>query len=386
MNLKIIFFNIFLIFFIPGSVMATDVMVIREPIDSTILFLIPFQINATDLTFFRDDSVFNAAFKIIVEVQDDKGNLIGGDVWQKRWNTQDYGQTLRWSVLLEDILLLPVRYFERGLVNVIFVDDQSSARIGYQSEFVENVSSVGDIFFIQDSMLLISSDFLPDSTVLAVCASRYSDNRFYISSKYTDLAVFQAEPRNFRGYQLYAADIQLPSDTGTYYIRFANNLDSTSIEILVEDPYVRDSIEMEIKIRQMTFVVPPGKLSEIIRDDYEDKKVFFEEFWALHDPSPNTEKNEARDRYFRRIDFANNMFGETKEGWMTDRGRVYVLLGQPDEIEDYPFQIDSPPYQYWYYYTLGLKFYFKDEHLIGDYRLISPSGWLDIWRDYFEFN
>lgn len=386
MNLKIIFFNIFLMIFLSGSVTATDVMVIREPIDSTILFLIPFQVNVTDLTFFRDDSIFNAAFKIIVEVQDEDGNLIGGDVWQKRWNTNDYRETLRWSVLLEDILLLPVKYFERGLVNVIFVDDQSSARIGYQSEIVENISSVGDIFFIQDSMLLISAEFLPDSTILAVCASQYSDSRFYISTKYTDIAVFQAEPRDFRGYQLYAAEIQLPADTGTYFIRFENNIDSTSIEILVEDPYIRDSIEMEIKVQQMIFVVPPGQLSEIMRANYTEKKAFFNQFWAIHDPSPNTEKNEIRDRYYRRIALANEMFSETREGWKTDRGRVYILLGQPDEIEDYPFQIDSPPYQYWYYYTMGLKFYFKDEHLIGDYELISPAGWLDIWRDFFEFN
>lgn len=56
-------------------------------------------------------------------------------------------------------------------------------------------------------------------------------------------------------------------------------------------------------------------------------------FWRKRDPDPQTAENEFFDRYFRRIQEANNRFGDAAtEGWLTDRGAVYVSLGPPDEV------------------------------------------------------
>ncbi len=63
-----------------------------------------------------------------------------------------------------------------------------------------------------------------------------------------------------------------------------------------------------------------------------------------------------------------------REGWRTDRGRIYIQFGEPDEIDDYPLAANSQPYQVWHYYRRGSyrKFVFVDEFEDGDYRLQFP--------------
>jgi len=70
-----------------------------------------------------------------------------------------------------------------------------------------------------------------------------------------------------------------------------------------------------------------------LRND-EERDKFIEQFWDRRDPTPTTLENEFRDRYYERIRYANENFESSKEpGWRTPRGRIYVMYGAPDEIE-----------------------------------------------------
>ncbi len=60
---------------------------------------------------------------------------------------------------------------------------------------------------------------------------------------------------------------------------------------------------------------------------------FIEEFWSRRNPTPGTPENEFKEEHYRRLAFANQHFAAGVPGWRTDRGRVYVLYGPPDEIE-----------------------------------------------------
>ncbi len=69
-----------------------------------------------------------------------------------------------------------------------------------------------------------------------------------------------------------------------------------------------------------------------------EKKKFIEEFWKKRDPTPSTEVNEFKKQFKRRKKEANKQFrGEAKTGWKTDRGKIYILLGKPDERREKPF-------------------------------------------------
>ncbi|MCK4723767.1 MAG: GWxTD domain-containing protein, partial [Dehalococcoidia bacterium] len=59
-------------------------------------------------------------------------------------------------------------------------------------------------------------------------------------------------------------------------------------------------------------------------------------------------------------------------GWESDMGMVYIIYGQPDDIERHPFDIDRKPYQIWFYYSKGWRFVFMDVNMLGDYRLVTP--------------
>ncbi len=67
-----------------------------------------------------------------------------------------------------------------------------------------------------------------------------------------------------------------------------------------------------------------------------DREAFIEKFWRDRDPTPATPNNEFRDEHYRRIKYANARWGDDGSGWQTDRGRIYIIYGPPDEIEVHP--------------------------------------------------
>ena len=105
-----------------------------------------------------------------------------------------------------------------------------------------------------------------------------------------------------------------------------------------------------------------------------DRENFIEEFWKKRDPDPYTEENEFKEKYFARIEEANRLFREGgTPGWLQDRGRIYVLIGPPDQREQYPrgYAFYGKPMEIWYYGFFPIVFI--DYAWNGDYKL-EPLG------------
>jgi GWxTD domain-containing protein len=68
----------------------------------------------------------------------------------------------------------------------------------------------------------------------------------------------------------------------------------------------------------------------------EERQQFVEQFWLRRDPTPDTEENEFKEEHYRRIAYANDHYASGIPGWKTDRGRIYIAYGPPDEIESHP--------------------------------------------------
>jgi GWxTD domain-containing protein len=105
----------------------------------------------------------------------------------------------------------------------------------------------------------------------------------------------------------------------------------------------------------------------------EERRKFIEEFWKVRDPDPTTEENEFRDEYYRRIELANHLFHEGGKGWLSDRGRILILLGEPERRDVYPtgYTFYEPPVEIWFYGTFPVIFI--DTHREGIYRLDPGS-------------
>lgn len=67
----------------------------------------------------------------------------------------------------------------------------------------------------------------------------------------------------------------------------------------------------------------------------EERDQFIEAFWQRRDPTPDTVENEFKDEHYRRIAYANEHYASGIPGWKTDRGRIYITWGPPDEIESH---------------------------------------------------
>ena len=68
----------------------------------------------------------------------------------------------------------------------------------------------------------------------------------------------------------------------------------------------------------------------------EERDQFIESFWQRRDPTPDTVENEFKEEHYRRMAYANEHFAAGIPGWKTDRGRMYIMNGAPDEIEAHP--------------------------------------------------
>jgi len=68
----------------------------------------------------------------------------------------------------------------------------------------------------------------------------------------------------------------------------------------------------------------------------EERDNFIEAFWQRRDPTPDTEENEYKEEHYQRIAYSNEHFAAGIPGWKTDRGRIYIIYGKPDEIESHP--------------------------------------------------
>lgn len=118
-----------------------------------------------------------------------------------------------------------------------------------------------------------------------------------------------------------------------------------------------------------------------------EREQFKEDFWKRRDPDPDTEENEFKDEYYRRIEQANQMFlGEGRPGWLTDRGRIYILFGPPTERQTFPMEAAGYCREVWYYGSFPVIFI--DEHCSGNYVLsainLEHLQDLNLAQGYFQ--
>lgn len=131
-------------------------------------------------------------------------------------------------------------------------------------------------------------------------------------------------------------------------------------------------------VDQMRYIAQPSEYDHIRNAEKEDEmRRRFMEFWSKRDTDPNTPRNELMEEYYRRVEYANKSFGHYSEGWKTDRGMIYIRFGAPDNVDRHPFDMNTKPYEVWYYYELERQFVFVDETGFGDYRLRYPTT--DMW-------
>lgn len=124
----------------------------------------------------------------------------------------------------------------------------------------------------------------------------------------------------------------------------------------------------------------------------EEREQFIEQFWERRNPNPGSPENEFKEEYYRRIAYANEHYASGIPGWKTDRGRIYIMYGPPDENESHPSggtyvrpqeegggETSTYPFEQWRYrYIDGIGtnviLEFVDPTMTGEYHLTIDPG------------
>ena len=130
--------------------------------------------------------------------------------------------------------------------------------------------------------------------------------------------------------------------------------------------------DLDEAVALLYYIADSSFIDRLVNADPDERKTLWEQFWREKDPTPSTPRNEFYEEHLRRFKYANQHFrSSVAEGWRTDRGRIYITYGPPDEIDSGAMELDADPTEIWYYFENGRRFVFVDETGFGDYVLVS---------------
>ncbi len=150
-------------------------------------------------------------------------------------------------------------------------------------------------------------------------------------------------------------NIRYNMDALTYRPWFSFNARYSAKDQLDQIRYVATQNEWRVLSK-----VPKAKIPDAL-----------ESYWQAHDPTPGTLRNENREQFYSRVLRADEQFTIHKrlKGWRSDRGRIYIKFGEPEQIVNDAFPIGEAPSIRWLYYRLNREFIFTDEKGYGQYTL-----------------
>jgi GWxTD domain-containing protein len=141
-----------------------------------------------------------------------------------------------------------------------------------------------------------------------------------------------------------------------------------------------DETELDAAKDPLMLIAESGELSKYSKDlSLRGKRKFMVEFWHKRDQTPETADNEIRQRFYDAVAYANKTYGEkgraSISGWKTDRGRIYVRNGAPEELLQRPQAGRSPPYEVWRFRSPKDRYYIFIDRAngLGNYQLVYSN-------------
>ena len=367
------------------------------------------QVPYSEIQFIKVPSGFESKYNLTVSVYDDsKENLLVEKSWSEKVTTKDFDQTIsksNFNLSMRSFNLAPGKY----LLRTAFEDVDSRKEFSVENEVkireLEKELAVSDIMLISKQTVIEGSNKIIPNVSRNVAAKKdgipfffelYSNAAREIKIEYNIIdndkeKVFREEisrqidsGRTQIFYTIKDSDLGL----GNYVLTADIKEEKNSLKVSTAKTFVSrwmgvpSSIrDLDKAIAQMVYIATGTELDEIKDAKTKEEKIQkYLDYWKKKDPDPQSEDNPVFDEYYRRIAFANENFSHYIEGWRTDRGMVYVILGAPNNIDRHPFEYDSKPYEVWEYYELNKSFVFLDETGFGDYRLITP-----LYGDFFRY-
>jgi len=368
------------------------------------------------LSFVKSENLFRSSYEVTIDVLDKDGNLVTEKLWTEEITTEEYqesvsptiGKTSQKTLLLKPAayeFLVQIRDVETRKLNqirrAIKVRDFSESltlsdvmvvkKLNQEGEKIVVVPNISGIigggpemipFFCEARAKTVPMEakfILTLSSKMGVVVRTDTLKKSMTKSKQS---CFMNISSNALLAGEYTVDVKAfvpdSADTSQWM-----QVQSVSRILKVQIQGLPVSVgDIDQAIDQLQYIAEKEVIDEMKSATPERKRELFVEFWKKRDMTKETEVNELMLEYYQRVEYSNKNFSHYQEGWKTDRGNVYIVFGEPNNIERHPFDIDSKPYEIWTYFEMNREFVFVDETGFGDYRLRNPI-W-DTWRTRYR--
>ena len=361
------------------------------------------QVPYKNVQFVKSNEGFTAKYSVTASIFDStKKKLMVEKTWNEKINVIDYNIATskeNFNLSKRSFEIAPGKYVIRTMLE----DKDSKQEAVGENAFIvksyeENISLSDILFIVNNEMSQRQNEIIPNVS-RNIPSSKDKIKFFYEvylkdtveTIKKIEYSILNSENQiihkeiddrtlNSGTNQVLFTLQEFPFELGvfTLVISIPDSITKTSIQVSKAFyshwrglPSIVTDIDKAIA--QTVYIAKPTELS-FMEDGKttKEKSKRFLDFWKEKDPSPNNDENEIFDEYYRRVEFSNENFSNYTEGWRSDRGMVYTILGAPNNIDRHPFEYDSKPYEVWEYYELNKRFVFLDQTGFGDYRLITP--------------
>lgn len=357
------------------------------------------QILNDDLTFVKNQDRFEATIQYEIYVNNQQKEAVYNKTTTQKIVTNNFDETNSRKInnTFSSDIILPAGIYD-AVVTVL--DKNSNKQVNRKLHF--KIEDLGKTDFLMSDVLFFT-DYATDSTGRVIdfkpsLSGNFSGGGKYIYFYFTSVVKDSLDTLNVKYTirdpfnsinQFNQYNLCRKPRFQEHFIRLNRQLfDQNRYELEVASTYHNDTIkarrlfsffwtiipespkDLNLALEQMRYILDADSIDWALKQPYEEKKAYFKRFWARMDPNKSTQKNELMEEFYRRVNFATENFSTiTIEGWRTDRGRIFIKFGEPDDIERHPFEMNTTPFEVWRYYNLRKVFVFVDRTGFGDYFL-----------------
>ncbi len=391
--------------------------------EGNVLLVISTAIDYRRLVFFRQPIGYVADYRVYIEVRDEEGKRVRGEVIEKTVTTPEYEMTRSAGMLSEVKKNIPLGsgYYD---VNVTVEVARTSLKYERKAE-VKIYGRDQGLFEMSDPVFSapeesgtgrkppageldfsICPNEIPDGyrqlagdvfigfegwirmswTVLSPMENRTSRGmevtvKVQDPQKHVRAYTRQTFEVDGKGRGMFCIDMNVDDlPLGFYEVSTAVSIPNSTKKVVrtgtftmllgraMFDKYFEDTLELlgltadDEAVERLRAISPESRIGEWNR------------YWKSKDPTRTTDLNEELSEFLRRVRFALENFSEHGPGWRSDMGKVYIQHGPPDNVADRSGSTLGSRLKIWYYYSKGLAFIFEDSMGSGLYRLYDTRS------------
>jgi GWxTD domain-containing protein len=146
---------------------------------------------------------------------------------------------------------------------------------------------------------------------------------------------------------------------------------TTSADIRIDVTRAMLGANFDDTLEMLGLIASDSDIKPLREAPESERAAAWAKFWAARDPDPSTIENEALLQHLSRVQYAVREYSQFGPGWRSDRGRVHIRYGPPEQIDTAMDQRAQGEYEIWRYYTMNRTFVFFDMFGVGDFKLVE---------------